>query len=167
MQSRSSFLGKSEVKLPANIQERLLDKYSPEPNSGCWPWTAALNNMGYGVINFMVEGKPRLFLAHRLLYTLHKGRIPKGLELDHLCRVSSCVNPQHLEAVTHRENIRRGHHNSFNLNKTHCLRGHPFSAENIYPVAGGRSCRTCRKEWAYKFRRRNGMRIRQLRRERT
>lgn len=69
----------------------------------CWLWTGRLNN-GYGVVYF--DRKTRR--AHRVTYVLACGPIPDGLSLDHLCRVTACVRPSHLQAVTVQENIRRG-----------------------------------------------------------
>ena len=71
-----------------------------EPNSGCWLWAGADNGEGYGKF----RGK----YAHRLSYERHKGPIPDGLHLDHLCRMPCCINPDHLEPVTNAENARRG-----------------------------------------------------------
>lgn len=80
-------------------------KFVPEPNSGCWLWIAALHERaGYGA--FRYKGQARL--AHRVSYEHFRGIIPAGLVLDHLCRTRCCVNPEHLEAVTLLENIRRG-----------------------------------------------------------
>lgn len=76
--------------------------------SGCWEWKYPLSN-GYGVVRH--HGKMRG--AHRVVYELHRGEIPKGMYLDHLCRNSRCVNPDHLDAVSQRVNVRRG-----NLTKT-------------------------------------------------
>jgi HNH endonuclease len=80
------------------------DRYVPEPNSGCWLWIGARNSDGYGCIK--IDGRD--LRAPRLFYELTHGRIPETMTIDHLCRVRSCVNPQHLEAVTNRENILRG-----------------------------------------------------------
>lgn len=71
-----------------------------EPNSGCWLWSGADNGVGYG--------KFRGRYAHRISWEMHKGPIPDGMHIDHLCRVRCCVNPEHLEPVTNRENARRG-----------------------------------------------------------
>jgi hypothetical protein len=127
------------------LRERFEDKYIPEPNSGCWLWTAAQLN-GYGVIK--VGGRFRG--AHRVGYELHKGPVPAGLVLDHLCRVPFCVNPDHLEPVTIGENISRG--DNHHRRKTHCKRGHAFTAENTLMLStGSRACRTCARtrveEW--------------------
>lgn len=71
--------------------------------SPCWVWLRSRNHLGYGSAG-------RGVWAHRMMYKRHIGPIPEGLELDHLCRNPSCVNPEHLEPVTHQENIRRAKH---------------------------------------------------------
>lgn len=71
----------------------------------CWLWTGSDNGVGYG--QFYRAGGKKTY-AHIFSYELHKGPIPAGLSLDHLCRVRNCCNPNHLEAVTHRENCLRG-----------------------------------------------------------
>ena len=113
-----------------------------EPND-CWLWTKSLSKSGYGVMGIGSKN----FRAHRLSYELYVGPIPDGLELDHLCSVRNCVNPAHLEAVTHRENVLRGNAPSAkNSRKTHCLRGHEFTAENTIAIKTGRACRACDRE---------------------
>ena len=120
---------------------------SPEPMSGCWLWMANQHPRGYGL--FWLNG--RMGWAHRAAYELHVGPIPKGAELDHKCRVHECVNPRHLEPVTHAENMRRSHPN--NSAKTHCAHGHLFDENNTYVIErtrGGRTsterhCRECHR----------------------
>ena len=125
----------AEVPLATRIEEKCV----PEPNSGCWLWMAGLNHNGYGQI--MREGKK--VAAHRASYELYRGPIPPGLQLDHLCRTRSCVNPWHLEPVTQREN----NHRSPFLNPTHCAQGHEYAGDNLYVYArksDGAICRMCR-----------------------
>ncbi len=114
----------------------------------CWIWTGCLNRDGYGHLSPSAwEGHCG---AHRFSYEIHKGKIPDGLQIDHLCRVKNCVNPEHLEAVTQRENVIRGLsatvHKSFWDGINHCKRGHEFTEENTYiTTSGRRMCRPCRK----------------------
>ena len=124
----------------ASLQERLTDKYMPEPNSGCWIWLAAAAR-GYGLIKVGGRFRP----AHRVSYVLECGEIADGEVLDHLCRNTYCVNPHHLEPVTIGENIRRGaNHNAV---KTHCKRGHEFTSDNTLTLAtGSRACRECARQ---------------------
>lgn len=136
---------------------RFEDKFTPEPNSGCWLWTASLDRKGYGQFRFP-DG--RTGRAHRYAYESFVGPIPTGLEIDHLCRVRSCVNPTHLEPVTHLENIRRGKTGinlaAANLAKTHCPQGHPYSGTNLYVRPNGyRKCRECHRIGLRRYRKRN------------
>lgn len=104
--------------------------------TGCWLWTGYRDKLGYGRLT--IDGKTAA--AHRIVYEHHKGPIPSGLEIDHLCRVTSCVNPDHLEAVTHLENMRRG----LNAKKAFCPQGHPYSGRNVmFELNGWRKCREC------------------------
>ena len=103
----------------------------------CWLWLGA-KSRGYGY--FWFAGKN--VRAHRFLYEFLIGQIPSAKELDHVCRNSLCVNPKHLEVVTHKENTLRGNGIAARqFRKTTCLRGHPF-------VRSGdkRFCRTCKRE---------------------
>lgn len=83
--------------------------------------------------------------AHRFSYIIHKGEIPPKLVIDHLCRNTLCVNPDHLEAVTHKENLLRGiGPTSINAKKTHCIHGHEYTPQNTdYKPNGTRRCKTC------------------------
>jgi hypothetical protein len=107
--------------------------------SGCWLW-----RVGDGYAQFYFEG--RVQPAHRVAYELVVGPIPDGLELDHLCRNHPCVNPAHMEPVTHQVNVLRGVGiTARRAQQTHCLRGHPLSGANLYMRSdGGRECRACR-----------------------
>ena len=126
------------------LTERFWSKVHQTPCGGCWLWTASTNWRGYG--EFRLEGKNRA--AHRLAYESEVGPIPDGYEIDHLCRVRNCVNPAHLEAVTHRENLLRGETLPARAAaKTHCPQGHPYSGDNLYVYPSGkRRCVTCRNE---------------------
>ena len=123
------------------LDDRFWSKVSKLPDEpGCWLWTAALHTQGYGAFN--VGGQN--LGAHRLAYIDQRGQVPDGLELDHLCRVRSCVNPWHLEAVTSEENWRRGVSRSAeNARKSRCPRGHDYEPVGSRP---GRFCRTCQTQ---------------------
>lgn len=130
-------------------------KYTPEKfitafwakvdkTGDCWLWTASTGSNGYGQVRKDNRPAP----AHRVAYELTIGPIPEGLDLDHLCRVPTCVNPKHLEPVTARTNILRGTGpTAKNALKTHCLKGHPFDTANTYLRNGRhgiqRECRKC------------------------
>ena len=93
----------------------------------CWLWDGAIQPDGY--VRTKVGG--RITSIHRLSYEFCVGPIPSNLEIDHLCRVRHCFNPDHLEIVTRRENTLRGESPSAqNARKTHCPRGHPYDAKN-------------------------------------
>lgn len=109
-------------------------------SESCWIWTSAHNVYGYGV--FHLAGKT--VMAHRLSYEMVRGEVPLDMSVDHLCRVRDCVNPAHLEIVTRGENVLRGIGLwAQNKRKTHCPKGHPYVAGNIYRDSGGRKCRQC------------------------
>ncbi len=129
------------------VEQRFWGMVEKRGEDECWPWTGTSSG-GYG--NF--EKRP----AHRWAYEMMVGPIPIGLEPDHLCRTRICVNPKHLELVTHKENVLRGDGlTAQNASKTHCLYGHPFDPLNTYhkPV-GGRGCRTCMREKNRQWRKR-------------
>lgn len=129
-----------------SLRERWQAKTMPEPNSGCWFWMGAINNKGYGRIR--VEGKS--LYAHRIGYELHHGPILDGLDIDHICSMPLCVNPDHLQAVTPKENQRRtferGRGVRGKVRATHCLRGHPFDDGNVYRYKTSRICIQCKRE---------------------
>lgn len=135
--------------MPASrpVVDRLMDLSVPEPNSGCWLWVGHCCSDGYGKFG---GGKqlPGETLAHRAAYTVLVGPIPPGTEIDHACRVRSCINPAHLRPLTHAENVRLSDHktNHRNAVKTHCKRGHPLEGLNLIveTYEGGREQRKCR-----------------------
>lgn len=125
--------------------EHIESRIIPEPNSGCWLWVGVTNQYGYGRLS---EGHSKKLSAHRVAYELIKGPIPDGMVLDHLCRVPCCVNPDHLEPVTHAENCRRGNAGPVAAARqmaiTHCPQGHEYSVDNTYVnKRGARQCKTC------------------------
>lgn len=106
--------------------------------TGCWEWTAYVDPNGYGRLS-VARYQRADALAHRAAWWLYRGSIPPDRpELDHLCKVPCCVNPDHLEPVTREENIRRSESESvLNSRKTHCPAGHPYV---------GRRCPTCERD---------------------
>lgn len=134
-----------DTRLPSRFWSKVRD------TGDCWMWAASTGSHGYGSFHMgsRLDGTKRRVLPHRLAYTTLIGPIDDGLELDHLCREPLCVNPSHLEPVTHTENVRRGNGwSGRKARQTHCIHGHEFTAENTYrrPSGGGRECRRCIKE---------------------
>lgn len=122
----------------------------PEPNSGCWIWIGGRTPKGYGRVQVDWKRKE----AHVVAYRHFVGPVPAGLQLDHLCRLPSCVNPTHLEPVTCRVNLLRGATlAAANAAKVTCPSGHTYDR---ITSRGGRGCRRCqlRAERAYRDRRR-------------
>lgn len=129
------------------------DRYRVEDRgytTPCWIWNLAVNDSGYGVVG---QGG-KMLRAHRVYYEKACGPIPSGLVLDHLCRVRSCVNPDHLEPVTRGENVMRGSTlPALNATKTHCPNNHPYDEANTrINKRGSRSCRACDRERAQALR---------------
>jgi hypothetical protein len=138
-------------------RERFEEKFIPEPNSGCWIWTAATGgNARYRYGEFSFNGCPEL--AHRVSWILYRGDIPDGLNILHRCDNGLCVNPHHLFSGTQQDNmhdmIKKGRdrfypgdvRGRFNRNKTCCKRGHPLSGDNLrIRSSGSRECVACMK----------------------
>jgi|SRR5208337_3842879 len=138
-----------------------VDKSGPVPTlraelGPCWVWLACKDQRGYGRFSLPYTNRQhrRIQYAHITAFVLSGKSLADGLVIDHLCRNRSCVNPQHLEAVTTRTNLLRGIGGAAErAARTHCPYGHPYSSENTYVSRKNqRHCREChrlhrRKEW--------------------
>ena len=128
----------------------------------CWHWTGRITTFGYGEVTkgSRINGTNRTYRAHRLAYETLVGPIPDGMELDHLCKNRRCVNPSHLEPVSHAENHRRANcsrNGAHERTKTHCPQGHPYMGENLYISqtrrgTPARRCRTCQRRHGFTYR---------------
>lgn len=108
----------------------------------CWLWRGKVNPDGY--VSFRVDGIT--VVAHRWFYEQLNGKVNQFLELDHLCRIRHCMNPKHLEVVSSQENaLRSSGFPAINAAKTHCPKGHEYTADNLYVYNGSRQCKTCTK----------------------
>lgn len=135
--TRPNLLQRSDMR-HRTLADRLWSRVVKHPG-GCWEWTGGANERdgSYGRIHHGSDQPKKRYLVHRLAYELLVGPIPAGMTLDHLCRNSRCVNPDHLEPVTLAENSSRG------IKKVLCSKGHAFTTENTYWYHGRRVCRTC------------------------
>lgn len=135
-------------KINPPAEERFLAKVNKGVGDACWLWTGGVSDTGYG--SFGDNGRTQS--AHRWSYEHFVGPVPEGLDLDHLCRIRRCVNPTHLEAVTHRVNALRGDAPGIVAWRTNvCHRGHSLEDAYLAHRSDGRitrRCRTCRIERA-------------------
>lgn len=137
-----------------NIFERIDRSTVPEPNTGCILWLGTLDKDGYGKTTY----KNKFVRAHRLVYMLEYGEIPKGSLIQHKCDTPACCNINHLEIGTPLSNMQdkvsKGRLKNQFMSLTHCKRGHEFSGENLRMTMGTkrpkRSCRICTVERARK-----------------
>lgn len=120
---------------PKPAAERFWSKVSGGSPAECWEWTASRNRKGYG--RFYIGNRTNTF-AHRWAYEQMVAPIPDGLDLDHLCRNHSCVNPWHLDPVTHAVNMAR-----YSRSVTHCPQGHAYTPANTRMKRGGKTCKAC------------------------
>jgi hypothetical protein len=136
-----------DLRLPA----RFWVKIRVDPVTGCWVWIGYRRPGGYGQfhVGSELDGSDRAVDVHRHAYLTLVGPVPEGLELDHVkargCVGPACVNPAHLEPVTHAENMRRGAGGKFWRAKTHCPQGHPYDDINTERRYGRRYCGACRE----------------------
>lgn len=124
---------------------------NPAVKGPCHIFLGGKDKDGYGITS--VKSWP--VKAHRYIWEFHKGEIPEGLVIDHICRVRACVNINHLRLVTGKQNSTEnvvGICWMLQKQKTHCIRGHPFDEENTRINKIGRGCRACGREKARKIR---------------
>jgi len=138
--------------IPAGALEVFKRRRVEQHPDECWPWLGAHREDGYGVIKF--DGK--MYKVHRLAYLLAHGELSADLTVDHLCRMKSCINPTHLEAVTQSVNALR--YFDHIGRKTHCPAGHEYAF-------GSRSyCRICNRETMRLWRKEHRERYREINR---
>lgn len=116
---------------------RMAPMFTVDVDTGCWNWQRGRDMRGYGRFDQR--------FAHIVSYEMKFGKVPGGLVLDHLCSNPACINPDHLEPVTQRENVARSRsHVARKMTQTECDRGHPLSGDNLYMTPNGRrQCRAC------------------------
>lgn len=121
------------------LEMRFWSKVVKQKN-GCWVWTGATNDKGYGSIrvdNYRHRG------VHILSYEWYYGEILPGLDIDHICRNRACVNPRHLQVLSHAENVRLIWERNPHVRPTHCSHGHELSGANVTVTGKRWRCRTC------------------------
>jgi hypothetical protein len=131
-----------------DLHDRLFRRMTVS-DTGCWLWTGAMTR-AYGTLR--TSGKT--YYVHRVAYELWVAPIPAGYQIDHLCRTLACFRPDHLEAVTQHENIRRSETPWAKQHRDkRCLHGHELTADNVYVRdTGGVRCRTCHLEQGRDYR---------------
>jgi hypothetical protein len=122
------------------LPERLQRKIMPEPMSGCWIWIGAQRD-GYGLVNKYIDGQQVGNTAYREVFESVNGKVPEGLELDHTCNPRQCVNPAHLEPVTHIVNMDRAKRRR--LERRHCEHCDLHIGTSGIQVGSFTLCMTC------------------------
>jgi len=121
----------------------LLSMIESESADDCWIWPGRTRGKVGHRRGYLTIGNKK-YATHRFSYELLRGPIPRGLELDHICRTPLCFNPAHLEPVTHLENVRRG--DGTKATATHCAHGHLFTSKTTYvDSTGTRHCTECQR----------------------
>ena len=160
----AAYLTRSERLSSSEIVEIIAANIIPVPFSGCLLWLGAMAGNGYGTLYIGGGNKNgKVVLVHKYWYEHHRGAVPSGLELDHLCRVPLCINPDHLEPVSHIINLRRGR---LGFDKQPLL-GRPRTCQSglhtvddgnvVYDAAGSRRCLTCRRAYMSAWRARRAL----------
>ena len=132
--------------IPDDVRRKFRSRYIKRRATACWEWKTP-DARGYGKFHF--HGMSHQ--AHRVAWTIHRGLIPAGMVLDHLCRNHSCVNPDHLEVVTQKVNMDRSPLTVYaSIRESgRCQRGHDLTRPEAWYVStstGRRYCLECRKE---------------------
>lgn len=140
-------LGAAYDRVDGTPEQRWLVKANVGKRFECWIWSGALDKNGYGQFDITTGGVHKNHRAHLWGFEHFVRLLEPGEELDHLCRVHACVNyEEHLDPVTHVENVARGEAGIRNAEKTHCPRGHPYDEANTHITKrGGRECRECNR----------------------
>ncbi len=132
------------MKKPRDIKSRILNKINIDSKTECWVWTGAIFKKPYGSYGQLRMGGRigKLVKAHRVSYEFFVGKYDSDLELDHLCHNTLCVNPKHLEPVTHTENMQRRKDSKL----PYCRHGHLYTPETTFIRTdnGRRECKICR-----------------------
>lgn len=138
----------------AEVIEALASKFEIDPDTECWRWTEGLTPQGYARFSWKRTDGVLFSAGHRVVMAALGFPLPRGMVIDHLCRVRECINPDHLEVVTSRENVMRSPITlaTINSSKTHCPQGHAYDDKNTTVVrhttrsAIGRVCRACMRD---------------------
>lgn len=131
-----------------SIAQGIAVRSAPEPNTGCWLWLGSLDKDGYGRLSW----KNHACGAHRYSWMAFRGPIPEGMQIDHMCRVRSCVNPDHLRVVTPRQNVLENSlsHQARNAAKPHCPKcGGVWTTTHRGQIR--RICRFCRRDASRRY----------------